>query len=300
MSSPTDWAARMRDLHGRAALVTGASRGIGPHIASVLADHGVRLALTARSLPGLDGTARAVRGGRGEAVCFAADVEHPAERERLVEQATRELGEIDILVNTAGVECEGLFSGLDSLVIARTIEVNLGAPLHLARLVLPGMLERRRGHIATVASLAGKKGTAFDTVYSATKAGLIEWSDGLRAELRETGVGTSVICPGFVLREGMFARFGLTPPWTIGSTTPEKVAGAVVDAIRRDRGQVIVNSRAVRPLLAVYVLFPGLGGPLVRLLGIEAFQKRIAGVALALSEDANQPQQPFDHSSWRR
>jgi short-subunit dehydrogenase len=141
------------------------------------------------------------------------------------------------------------------------------------------MLARRRGHVVNVASFGGKKGAPFEAVYSATKAGLIEWTSALRSELESTGVCFSAICPGYVTGEGMFAKFGVSAPRTIGSCTPEQVAAAVVDAIRRDRPEVIVNSMPVRPLLALNALSPRLGLWLLEAMGITAFQRRKVGGA---------------------
>lgn len=267
----------MKHVRGRIALVTGGSRGLGPHIARALAGEGMDVVLTARDAAGLEQAAAPVRAIGVRAAAVPVDLASAAERERLAREAEAAFGAIDVLVNNAGVEAAGPFAALDAGTIARTVEVNVTAPIHLTRLLLPGMMARRRGHVVHLASLAGKKGAPYDAVYSGTKAALIEWSSGLRPELRGTGVGSSVICPGYVTGEGMFARFGMLPPALLGSCTPEQVARAVVRAIRGDKPEVIVNSRPVRPLLALYELFPSLGERLLGWLGITEFQRRKVG-----------------------
>ncbi len=265
----------MRTLAGQSALVTGTSRGIGPVIARALAGAGVRLALTARDRTGLERVAAGLGAPEGTThAIIPADLRHQMQRERLVAEAEQRLGGIDILVNNAAIESAGAFLSADAATLAETIETNLTAPVQLTRLVLPGMLARGRGHVVSLASLAGKKGTPYNAVYSATKAGLIEWTHALRIELGTEPISLSVICPGYVTTVGMFARFGIVAPRSLGSCTPEQVADAVLRAVRHDRAELIVNSMPVRPLLALNALWPGLGDRWMTRLGITAFQQR--------------------------
>lgn len=259
------------------ALVTGGSRGLGPYIARALAGESMDVVLTARDPAGLEQAAASVRALGVRAAAIPADLASAAERERLARQAEAAFGPIDVLVNNAGVEPTGPFAAIDGATIAQTVEVNVTAPIHLTSLLLPGMVARRRGHLVHLASLAGKKGAPYEALYSGTKAALVEWSSALRPELRGTGVGSSVICPGYVTGEGMFARFGMRPPALLGSCTPEQVARAVVRAVRTGKAEIIVNSRPVRPLLALNQLFPSLGERLLDALGITEFQRRKVG-----------------------
>jgi short-subunit dehydrogenase len=267
----------MRPLAGRRALVTGASRGIGPHIARALAARGARLALTAREAGGVSDLVGELVSRGTRAVGIPADLRSAGDRERLVTEARDALGGVDILVNNAGVDSSGAFAALAPRAMADTVETNLTAPMHLTRLVLPDMLARRTGHVVNVASLAGKKAVPFEAVYGGTKAGLIEWTSALRIELRGTGVSLSAVCPGYVTGEGMFARWGVTPPALFGSCTPAAVAHAVVHAIEADRAEIVVNSMPVRAWLAFYALAPGVAGRFVDLLGLTAFQRRKVG-----------------------
>ncbi|HET8542802.1 MAG TPA: SDR family NAD(P)-dependent oxidoreductase [Anaeromyxobacter sp.] len=267
----------MDHLKGAVALVTGASRGIGPHLVRALAAEGADVALAARDGAALENVAAAARASGVRAEAVAADLGRAAERSRLVRAAEAALGPIDVLVNNAGVESEGPFATLDPEVVAATVEVNFTAPVHLARLVVPGMIARRRGHVVNMASLGGKQGAPYSAVYCGTKAALVEWTSALRSELAGTGVSLSAICPGYVTGEGMFARFGIPPPRLLGSCTPEQVAAAVMRALRDDVPEIVVNSMPVRPLLAVAALFPRARGWFLERLGIVEFQRRKAG-----------------------
>jgi short-subunit dehydrogenase len=141
-------------------------------------------------------------GVRAEAV--PGDLSEPANAEALIERSESALGPIDVLVNNAGVEFAAAFASQPREELRATIEVNLAAPLLLTRRVLPGMLERGRGHVVFMASLAGKAPTPYEAAYAATKAGLIGLTQSLRVEYRDAPVGFSVVCPGFVAGEGMY------------------------------------------------------------------------------------------------
>src|SRR5207247_5700760 len=124
---------------------------------------------------------------------------------------------------------------------------------------VPGMVERQRGQIINMASMAGKVGPPLSETYAVTKAGLIGFTQSLRASYDGTGVSASAICPGFIADAGMFAdraaRDGVAPSKILGSSTPEKVAAAVVRAIRRNLPEVIVNPGPARLMAAMAQLF---------------------------------------------
>jgi len=122
--------------------------------------------------------------------------------------------------------------------------------MELTRLLLPEMLEKG-GCIVNIASLAGKKGVAYNSIYSASKAGMIRWSDGLRQELAGTGVSVSVICPGYIGEVGMFASAGVDAPANLGTSAPQEVAEAVLRVITSHRPEIIVNKGPIKPLLAL-------------------------------------------------
>ena len=228
------------DLDGARVLLTGGSRGIGPFIARALLARGAAVTLAARSADGLDDVRRALDTGRVATV--AGDVTNEDDRSAIVADAEAAFGPTDVLVNNAGIESILPFTEYTEEDVHAIVATNLDAPIQMCRLVLPGMLERRRGHVVNVASLAGKAATPYNTVYAATKHGLIGFTYSLRAELHETGVGASAVCPAFVSEAGFitdYAEPGVRR--SLGTETdPRKVARAVVRAIERDKPDVVV------------------------------------------------------------
>ena len=258
----------MKDLQDGTAIVTGASRGIGVYIARALAHEGMNLVLAARTLSDLDQVAAQISALGVRALPVQCDVSDPASRRALIDAAISEFGSIDLLVNNAGIEEITRFEAQDEAAFEYTVQVNLLGTTALTRLVVPGMLERGRGHIVNVASLAGKAGTPYETAYSTTKHALIGFTRSLRGEYHGSGVGVSAICPGFVSDVGMYAdnmvRIGVTSPWTLGTSKPEKVAKAVLKAVKQNKAEIIVNPHATRVLLTLAEASPSLGEWLMR------------------------------------
>ncbi|MBN1149300.1 MAG: SDR family NAD(P)-dependent oxidoreductase [Anaerolineales bacterium] len=268
----------MTKLRGKYVLLTGGSRGLGPLIAEALAQRGAHLALAARSEEGLRNTLKSLEKHSVKTLAAPVDLAQPGQPEKLIAAVMQEFGAIDILVNNAGLETEGAYTRLEWAPIRQTVEVNLLAPMALAHLVLPQMLARRDGHIVNIASVAARSGGPYAATYSATKAGMAEWTHALRLEYAGSGVHFSAIFPGYVTEVGMFARFNLAPPWMVGSCTPVQVARAVVRAIEKEQMEVIVNSRPARLLFISNVLSPTLGDWLMRSIGAVDFQRRKAGL----------------------
>ncbi len=264
----------MHPLRGRLAILTGASHGIGPHIARALAREGVSLALAARSAAELSALAAELDTGTVRAIPIVVDLSTAAGRETLVARAEAELGPIDVLVNNAGIIHGGPLHTRSAADVDGITQVNLVAPIELTRRLLPGMLARRQGHVVHVASVSGKVPMAYFPLYSATKYGLVGFNHALQLELRGTGVRSSAVCPGFVADEGMWARAGGAVHPLLGISRPERVARAVVDAILHDRVEQIVNPMPVRQAIALWAVAPRAGAALFRGLGIDAFLRR--------------------------
>jgi short-subunit dehydrogenase len=277
----------LRELAGRCAILTGASRGIGIHLATSLADRGLNLVLAARSVDGLNATRAAaepaVRRFRTRIVTVPTDVTSGEALMVLVARAEAEFGAIDLLINNAGVETFAEYHLLSPQIIDETLDVNLRAPMLLTRLVLPGMLRRRRGHIVNMASLSGKLGLACMETYVATKAGLIAFTQSLRASYRARGVSGSAICPSFVADGGMFQRFiedreaaGLPTDTRQARPVPTaKVVAAVLRAIADDLPEVIVAPRPMRPLLAAATLAPAIAERATERLGLNDLTRNV-------------------------
>jgi short-subunit dehydrogenase len=248
----------MVQLNGANALVTGAAGGLGRYISRALAAQGANLVLSDLPGDGLESRRAEVAGFGGTVEAVAADLTKQKQRRELIPQAEEAIGPIDVLVNNAGLEFVRPFADSTLSEIDQITKVNLLAPVELSRIVLPGMLERRRGHIVNIASLAGKSTLAFFHTYNATKYGIVGFSHSLRHELVDEPVSVTAICPGFIEREGMYGRVedeveGDNP---LGSSPPEKVGQAVVRAVHEDPAEIIINRRPVRPLIALAAAFP--------------------------------------------
>ena len=246
----------LQDAH---ALVTGGSRGIGPLIARALLMRGARVTLTARSEDDL-GRVRE-RLGAERVAAVPGDVALEKDRQRLLKEAEAGFGPLDLLVNNAGIELVLPFPSMEREEIHRVIAVNLEAPIQLTRLAVPGMIERGRGHVVNMSSLAGKFPPPFHTIYAATKSGLVGFTLSLRSELRGTGVSASVICPGFVYGAGVFVRDRTSqrlPKRSGAYTTAKQVAVEVVRAVESDVPDIIVAKPLAKLADVVLAISPRL------------------------------------------
>ena len=163
--------------------------------------------------------------------------------------------------------------------IDRMLDVNLRAPITLARALAPVMSARGRGHMVFISSLSGKVASPASSIYSATKFGLRGFALGLRADLQPAGVGVSVIAPGFINDAGMFAKAGVKLPPGVGTRSPQDVAAAVIKAIEHNRAEVDVAPLSLRAGAAFASVAPGLAAAASRRLGSD-------GIAEAMSERA--------------
>jgi short-subunit dehydrogenase len=268
------------DLSGATAVVTGASRGIGPHIATALAKRGAKLVITARSEPELTAVADGLKSGGASVVAIASDLTSDADRRALVEEAQSRLGAIDVLVNNAGGDPQRHFHNLTEDELQAVLDLNLTAPLMLTRLVLPGMLERGRGHIVNVSSMAGRSAFPLTEAYAAAKEGLIGFTRVLRGDYRRNGVSASTLILGPVRDAGVGARtaeeVGIKLPPKPMMASPDGVAKAAVRAIEKDKAEIVVMPGPARTLRAVMDRFPGMGPTMNRVAGAEATMLRVA------------------------
>lgn len=188
----------MTSLQGKIALVTGAGRGIGKAVSLLLAQSGCRVALAARSRDQLEAVQKEIGTLGNEALSIPTDLAEDEETNRLVEKIHQTWGGVDILINNAG------WGKRASVVKARvedwdqTLRLNLRAPMLLAKLLLPAMMEKGEGAVINIGSVSGKTGEADGAAYSASKFGLIGFTQSLFEEVREYGIKVAVILPGFV------------------------------------------------------------------------------------------------------
>ncbi len=260
------------DLREAVAIVTGAGSGIGRNITLELAARGARVVAAGRRPEPLAALAEEAATAGGAVVAIPTDVTRGDDRAELVAQAIRAWGQIDILVNSAAVGRAAPFLEEDA---GTAVTTNLIAPMALTREVLPGMLEHGRGHILNVSSLA-VAGLPYVVQYSASKAGLANFSTALREELRGTGVSTTVVAPGFIVDEGMYAPYETAVPWYLGSNYSQRVALKALRAMERDRASVIINKMPVRPLLALQAMSENAFRAVTRALGLRSYLKGLS------------------------
>jgi short-subunit dehydrogenase len=243
-------------LDGKTVLLTGATGGLGRAIGEALAGRGASLVLSARKAEALQELASSLP---GEHRVVPADLGDVGAAERLAEEARP----VDGLVANAGLPGTGRLESFSTEELQRALRVNLESPMLLARALEPAMRERGDGHMVFVSSLAGKAPSPRSAVYAATKFGLRGFALCLRADLSGTGVGVSIVAPGFIRDAGMFADSGAKPPSGIGTSTPQEVAAGVVTAIERDKVEV-----AVAPLRLRALAHLGLASPRVAMRAI--------------------------------
>lgn len=237
------------EIAGAKVLLTGANGGIGQAIARALAAKDAELVISGRRADALEPVAREL-GAR----TVVADLADRAQLDRLVAEA----GQVDILVANAALPSSGEFLDYTPEQLDRALDVNLRAPMLMALALGPKMVAAGRGHIVMIGSIAGRAASPATSLYSAAKFGLRGFSLGFRQDLHGTGVGVSVIEPGFVRDAGMFADTGAKPPGGFRTVSPQQVADACVTAIERDRGEVLVAPVEMRVASLVALLSPRL------------------------------------------
>jgi 3-oxoacyl-[acyl-carrier protein] reductase len=188
----------MKSLNGKVALVTGAGRGIGKAVALALAKEGCRVILTARSTAQLEHVNKEIMQSGGSAAIVPADLARDDDIERLAQESGRAYGPVDILINNAGWGKRASVVRTNIEDLDQTLRVNLRAPVLLAKYLVPPMIEKGDGAVINIGSVSGKSGEANGAAYSASKFGLIGFTQSLYEEVREHSIKVSVILPGFV------------------------------------------------------------------------------------------------------
>ncbi len=240
------------EIQGKTVLLTGATGGLGRSMALRLAGAGATLILSGRDGDALNALAEELPGG-GHSTAVS-DLGKPDAASLLAAA----VGPVDGLVANAALPATGRLTELSGEQVARMLRVNLESPILLAQALLPGMLDRNRGKIVLIGSLAGKAGSPRSSIYNATKFGLRGFAFGLGGDLVGTGVGVSVVAPGFVREAGMFADSGAKAPAVMGTATPAQVADAVVKAIEGDRIEITVAPAKQRAMAHFALASPSL------------------------------------------
>jgi NAD(P)-dependent dehydrogenase (short-subunit alcohol dehydrogenase family) len=260
-----------RDLTGKVVVITGAARGIGAATARAVAHEGTRLALG-----DLDGDLASSVAAELGATARKLDVTDHAGFAAFLDQVEDELGPIDVLINNAGIMPVTAFheEGADS--IARQLEINLHAVIFGSQQAVQRMRPRGHGHIVNVASAAGKGGFPGVVTYCTTKFGVVGLTEALSHELHGSGVDVSCVMPAIVRTE---LTDGVKDHWLIKTSTPEQVADAIVDALKKPRLDVYVP-RSLNALNRSMALVPRRG---------QAWFLRATGADHLLADAAHSP-----------
>jgi short-subunit dehydrogenase len=248
------------EIAGTRVLLTGATGGIGRAIAKALHERGAHLLLSGRRQEELEALA-AETGGEA----LLADL---AKRED-VEALPARAGHVDILVHNAGLPGAGRLEAFTPEELDRVIDVNLRAGVQLTRALMPAMIERGRGHLVYMSSMAGKVPTVRASIYSATKYGLRGFAGALRDDLHGTGVGVSAVFPGVIEEAGMWADAGMKTPTGVPKRYPRDVAAAVVKCIEKNEGEINVADPIQKFGGITAALTPAFAARIRRLVGLE-------------------------------
>lgn len=266
-------AARSRptDLRGQVVIVTGASAGIGWATARAFAAQGASVVLVARRAEVLAEVAaeliRDFAAPPAALLSIPADVSRPDDLSRVIETTLRQFGQIDVLVNNAGLALGGPLESQAEPALRRMIDVNVYGPIRLTQLALPVMLKQRRGHIVNVSSMIGLLEPPGAASYVATRAAIRSFSRALRRELAGTGVHVSTVFPGWTqtaltdkLDRGQLRAANLLGP-LIAIDAPAKPAQAIVEAVRFRRDETLMGG----PLIIIGGHLVGLSSRLIDL-----------------------------------
>ena len=267
---------REYDLRGKTALITGGSRGLGLVMAREFAREGAKLVICARDPAELE-RARADLQGRGaDVLAVPCDVTNRSQINEMVYIARDRFGQIDVLVNNAGVIQVGPLEVMTLEDYEQAMNVHFWGPLYTTLAVLPEMKRRRDGRIVNITSIGGKISIPHLVPYSASKFALVGLSEGLRAELAKDGVVVTTVCPG-LMRTGSprnatfkgqhraeYAWFSISDALPITSMMAERAARQIIAACRRGDAEVVLSIQA-QIAARFHGLFPGLTADLLGL-----------------------------------
>jgi short-subunit dehydrogenase len=266
---------RLTSYRDKAALVTGASSGLGRLLALRLARAGARVALVARRVAELEAVAGEARRAGAEALVLPCDV---GDRTQVFEAAARALGHlgaIDVLVNNAGYGHHRPFLTWDLDDMERMMRVNFLGTLYWTKALLPHMVERRQGWIVFMASVAGKIGVPDESVYAASKFAMVGLAEALSLEVEDAGVHVLTVCPG-TIRTDFFDEEALArmPPVARRSMIePEPVVEGIVKALAQGKREITVP-RAIAAAYPVRALAPGFMRRNIKRTTIDALARR--------------------------
>ena len=246
-------------FNDKTVIVTGGSEGVGAAAARLFADAGANLMLVARNRKNLEAIAAELR-DRTRVEIFPMDVSDADSCIDLFKKTLFEFGRIDVLVNNAGYHARGYVESVTADELARTIDVNLRAPIVLMRLALPHIRDAGGGAIINVASLAGRTPVPGSAAYSASKFGLRAFTFSLAEEIRDAGIKLAVVSPGPISTQFILADIDKTSDLTFSQpmSTAEEVAQAILDLCGNKQRELVMPAMS-GILTTVTYLMPWLG-----------------------------------------
>jgi short-subunit dehydrogenase len=250
---------RLTSYTGLAAVVTGASSGIGRLLALRFAGEGARVALVARRAAELEAVAGQIRAAGGEALVLPCDVADRSQVFAAAATAVERLGPIDILVNNAGYGHHRPFLDWDLDDMERLMRVNFFGTLYWTKALLPQMVQRRRGWLVFMASVAGKIGVPDESAYAATKFATVGLAEALSIEVEDAGVHVLTVCPGAIRTEffDQEALERMPPVAKRGMVEPEPLVDAIMKALAAGRHE-LTFPRQIAGAYVIKAIAPGL------------------------------------------
>jgi short-subunit dehydrogenase len=230
------------NLKGKRILLTGAGGGIGYQLALILAASGARLVLVDRNVQRMEEVCADIAAQGGQAVSIIADLLEPQAPANVALKAIQALGGLDMLINNAGLIDFTLFQQHDPARIAQIMQINAVIPMLLTRALLPQFLAQESGHIVNIGSMFGSIGFPHHAVYSASKFAMRGFSEALRRELADTGVGVTYVSPRAVrtpLNDSAAVR--MMEANKVAMDDPAQVAQAIVRAIEAERKECYIG-----------------------------------------------------------
>jgi 3-oxoacyl-[acyl-carrier protein] reductase len=222
------------ELHDKVVLVTGASRGIGKEIAQQFAAQGAKVVLVARHLEPLEELEDALLASGADVMATAADIARPQDVQALAMEVGMTYGRVDILINNAAVATFKPLVASSYEEWQAMTDTNLHGMFSVTQTFLPGMIERRSGVVVNISAAVARNGYPYLAVYSATKAGIIAFSEALAKEVRRYGVQVYAVCPHGVDTDLYRTLFGATDPAKLLST--QRVAQDVLKVAAGEAG----------------------------------------------------------------